>query len=95
MIESGLAVALSSVETVHGDPLAALDYVAVAIRNYHDSGGAIQMALTILSAVFDRLRRYEPAATIAGFAISPLTIAVLRTQHRDHPPPRCPRRRDL
>jgi|SRR5271166_5386228 len=75
--ESGLAVALASLETVHGDPLAALDYVAVAIRNFHDSGGAIQMALTILSAVFDQLRRYEPAATIAGFAISPVTITVL------------------
>ena len=35
------------------------------------------MPLAILAAVSDRLRRYEPAATVAGFAISPLTIAAL------------------
>ncbi len=33
--------------------------------------------LAILAAVLDRLGRYEPAATIAGFAVSPLTAAVL------------------
>jgi hypothetical protein len=35
------------------------------------------MPLAILAAVFDRLGRYEPAATIAGFAISPLTTYVM------------------
>jgi hypothetical protein len=35
------------------------------------------MPLAILAAVFDRLGRYKPAATVAGFAISPLTIAAL------------------
>ena len=35
------------------------------------------MPLAILAAVFDRLGCYEPAATFAGFAISPLTIAAL------------------
>ena len=30
----------------------------------------------ILAAVFDRLGRYEPAATIAGFAVIPFTAAV-------------------
>ena len=30
-------------------------------------------ALAVLAALFDRLGRYEPAATIAGFALSPLT----------------------
>lgn len=29
----------------------------------------------MLAAFFDRLGRYEPAATIAGFAFSPLTAA--------------------
>ena len=31
--------------------------------------------LAILAALFDRLGRYQPAATIAGFAFSPLTAA--------------------
>ena len=30
--------------------------------------------LAILAVLFDRLGRYEPAATIAGFAPSPLTV---------------------
>jgi hypothetical protein len=49
----------------------------VAIRTYHDSGNSqgIRTAAAILATLFDRLGRYEPAATIAGFAIEPLTIA--------------------
>ena len=31
----------------------------------------------VLASLFDRLGRYEPAATIAGFALSPLAIAAL------------------
>jgi hypothetical protein len=31
--------------------------------------------LAILAAVFGRLGRYQPAATIAGFALSPLAAA--------------------
>ena len=34
-------------------------------------------ALAILAPLFDRLGRYEPAATIAGFALSPLTAVAL------------------
>ena len=34
-------------------------------------------SLAILAALFDRLGRHEPAATIAGFAFSPLTAAAL------------------
>ena len=50
---------------------------ALAIRNFHDSGNTttIRDALAILAVFFDRLGRYEPAATIAGFAFSPLTAA--------------------
>ena len=88
---------LARLEAEHGDPLAALDYVTLAIRNYHDSGNTamIRTALAVLAAVFDRLGRHEPAATIAGFALSPLTARVPRDQHRDRSPPRCPRRPDL
>jgi predicted ATPase len=72
-----LAAALSRLESKYGDPLAAFEYIAMAIRTYHDSGNSlfIRTALAILATHFDQLGRYEPAATIAGFAISPVTIA--------------------
>jgi predicted ATPase len=71
--ESFIAMTLGPLEAEHGDPLAALDYVALAIRNYYDAGntGVIRMPLACLAAVLDRLGRYEAAATIAGFAIDP------------------------
>jgi tetratricopeptide (TPR) repeat protein len=73
--ESLLAVSLCRLEAVYGDPLAALDYITLAIRALHDSGNtaAVRGALSILAAVFDRLGRYEPAATMAGFAVIPYT----------------------
>jgi hypothetical protein len=75
--ESLLAGIVSRVEAEHGDPLAALDYVTLAIRDHHDAGAAmIRSALATLAALFDRLGRHEPAATIAGFALSPLTAVV-------------------
>ena len=54
--------ALSRVEAEHGDPLAALDYVTVSIRNFHDAGSTTVVlgGLAILAALFDRLGRYEP-----------------------------------
>jgi hypothetical protein len=62
-------------EAEHGDPLTAFVYFTVAIGNYHDSGNTymIRGPLGLLAALFDRLGRYEPAATIVGFALtSPL-----------------------
>jgi predicted ATPase len=62
-------------EANHGDPLAAFDNFTVAIGNYHDTGNTymIRGPLGLLAALFDRLGRYETAATIAGFAVpSPL-----------------------
>jgi hypothetical protein len=73
--ESNLAQQLARVEAEHGDPLAAFDYFTVAIGNFHDSGNTymIRSPLGFLAALFDRLGRYEPAAIIAGFAVtSPL-----------------------
>jgi predicted ATPase/class 3 adenylate cyclase len=71
--ESLLAVSLCRLEAVYGDPLAALDYVTLAIRTLHDAGdaAAVRGSLSVLAAVFDRLGRYEPAATMAGFAVIP------------------------
>jgi predicted ATPase/class 3 adenylate cyclase len=76
-IESNLAVTLAFVEAKHGDPLAALEYASLAIRNHHNSGNVavIRSPLTNLAVFLDRLGRFEPAATIAGFAFSPLTAA--------------------
>ncbi len=35
----------------------------------------IRVPLAVLAALFDRLGRHEPAATIAGFALSPIAAA--------------------
>ena len=75
--ESNAAQNLASLEAQYGDPLAALDYMTLAIRHHHDSGstGLIRGPLAALAAFLDGLGRYEPAATIAGFAASPLVAA--------------------
>jgi len=77
--ESHVAFIVSGLEAEHGDPLAALDYVTLAIRNFHDAGDTAMMhtSLAVLAAVFDRLGCYEPAATIAGFAVNPFTAAAV------------------
>jgi predicted ATPase len=79
LVGSQLATVLSRLEAEHGDPLAALDHITLAIRNYYDSGnvGVIRSALATLAVLLDRLGRLEPAATIAGFAYSPLTASQL------------------
>jgi tetratricopeptide (TPR) repeat protein len=76
-VASLLATVLSRLEAEHGDPLAALDHITPAIRNFYDSGnvGFIRSALATLAVFLDRLGRLEPAATIAGFAFSPLTAS--------------------
>ena len=73
--ESHLAAVLCRLEAEHGDPLAALEYFALAIRNHHDSGNItmIRTPLAVLTSFLDRLGLHEPAAVIAGFTVSPLT----------------------
>jgi hypothetical protein len=73
--ESSLANTLSRIEAVHGNAASAFDHLTLAIRNYHDSGNPSTMrsSLAVLTALFDRLGHYEPAATIAGFAVGPMT----------------------
>jgi hypothetical protein len=36
----------------------------------------VQLPLANAAAIFDRLGRYEPAATVAGFVLSPLTASL-------------------
>jgi predicted ATPase/class 3 adenylate cyclase len=77
--ETNAAQNLAQVEAQYGDPLAALDYLTLAIRHHHDSGstGLMRVPLAVLAALFDRLGHHESAATIAGFAFSPLTAAAV------------------
>jgi len=77
-VESLLA-ALSRVEAEHGDPLAALDHITLGIRNFYESGNVAytRSALATLAVFLDRLARLEPAATIVGFALSPLTASTV------------------
>jgi hypothetical protein len=72
-----LAAGLSRLEAESGDPQSALDYFAVAIRNYRDAGNTENMRViqAQLAVVLLRLGRHNPAATLAGFAISPLSAA--------------------
>jgi predicted ATPase len=73
-IASVLANGLGRLEAEHGDTLAAFDHLTLAIRGFHNAGDTttLRVPLAILAALFDRLGRYEPAATIAGFALSPI-----------------------
>ena len=77
--ETQLAGSLAIVEAKFGDPLAALEYSAVAIRRYHDAGNNANMrpALSVLAILLHRLARHEPAATIAGFASNSMTAVTL------------------
>ncbi|MDT5151365.1 MAG: hypothetical protein QOI01_3098 [Mycobacterium sp.] len=74
---SHLMATAARVEAASGDPLAAFDYLTLAIREYHDYGNTTNMrnALAILAVLMHRLGRHEPAATIAGFALNPFVSA--------------------
>jgi hypothetical protein len=85
-MESALAVVLCMLAATagdlvfgatRGDPIDAFDYLTVTIRRYHDSGNLANLhnPLAILAAVFDRLGHHEQAATISGFAATPMTRA--------------------
>ncbi|HYQ37291.1 MAG TPA: adenylate/guanylate cyclase domain-containing protein, partial [Mycobacterium sp.] len=71
---SVLALQLARLEAEQVGTVSAFDHLTLAIRNFHNAGDTttIRVPLAILAVLFDRLGRYEPAATIAGFALSPL-----------------------
>jgi predicted ATPase len=78
-VASVLAPFLARLEAEHGDTVSAFDHLTLAIRGFHNAGDttAIRVPLAVLGVLFDRLGRYEPAATIAGFALSPIaTVGV-------------------
>jgi hypothetical protein len=68
---------LSMVAPTQDDPSDSLDYLALAIRHYLDAGSVSLMhnPLAILADVFDRLGYHEQAATLSGFAVSPMARA--------------------
>ena len=74
-----LAVLLARLEAEQGDSVSAFDHLTLAIRNYHNAGDTItiRVPLAVLAVLFDRLGRHEPAATIAGFALSFIAAATV------------------
>jgi tetratricopeptide (TPR) repeat protein len=74
---SALANALARLEAEHGDTVSAFDHLTLAIRNFHNAGDTttIRVPMASLAVLFDRLGRYEPAATFAGFALSHFSAA--------------------
>jgi predicted ATPase/class 3 adenylate cyclase len=70
---------LAQLEAEHGDPLAAFDHLTLSIRGFHNAGDTttLRVPLAILAALFDRLERYEPAAIIAGFALTPFSASAV------------------
>ncbi len=78
-IASVLANGLARLEAEHGDTLAAFDHLTLAIRGFHNAGDTttIRVPLAVLAALFDRLGRYQPAATIAGLALSPFSASAV------------------
>ena len=72
-----LANVLALLEAEQGGTVSAFDHLTLVIRNFHNAGDptTIRVPLAVLAVLFDRLGRYEPAATIAEFALSPLSAA--------------------
>jgi tetratricopeptide (TPR) repeat protein len=76
-LESSVALNLSSVAANYADPEDALEFVALAIGTYCESGsfGLVSGPMGILVALLDRLGHYEPAATISAFFVTPISQA--------------------
>jgi hypothetical protein len=79
MWESYLAVNLSGLAATHGAPTETLDFLTRAINNFYDTGSYAHMVspLGVLAAHFDRIGRYEAAATIVGFAATTFALATI------------------
>jgi hypothetical protein len=77
--EAHFATNLARCAIEHGATGDGLDFVSQAIRIPLDSGSVyfLRVPLAYLGALLYRLGRHESAATILGFAASPLTLAAL------------------
>jgi predicted ATPase/class 3 adenylate cyclase len=76
-LESVLAQTLSSLAATHASPVDALDYVALAIRTYFDSGSLsfVTGSMGMLAVLLDRCGRYEAAAKVSALAAAPIAQA--------------------
>ena len=76
-METGTYLSLAGVEVATGDHRPALDHLRDATRAYVDAGdfSSLTWPLALISAVLMFCDLPEPAATIAGFATTPLTLA--------------------
>ncbi|WP_156686403.1 ATP-binding protein [Mycobacterium sp. Marseille-P9652] len=74
-----LAIFLARLEAERAETLSAFDHLTLAIRDLHNAGNAtaVRAPLAVLAALLDRLGHYEPAATIAGFALSPFSASAV------------------
>jgi predicted ATPase/class 3 adenylate cyclase len=82
-MESIVAFSLGNIATLSDDKLAALDYLALSIRCYYDSGSASYVSgpVGVLVALLDDLGRSEQAATISGFADSTISLMLITYPH--------------
>jgi hypothetical protein len=73
--ESYHAANLARIAATHAEATDALDYVTLAIRNFHDCGSfsLLPGSIAILATLLDRLGHYEHAATIGGYAATDFT----------------------
>ncbi len=74
-LESSAALSLALLAFNRAQPLDAFDKLTLAIRTRYDAGSFSLMdsPLAILAAVLDQLGRCEPAATVTGKAVTPMT----------------------
>ncbi len=74
-VESHVVVNLTRLAAGHGDAVDVFELLTVSIRHYYDTGyfSLMPSPLAVLTAVLDRLGHYESAATISGYAATPLT----------------------
>jgi predicted ATPase len=75
--ESHMANLLAGLEVKQGDPLAALDGITLAIRNYQDAGSVafLNSPVAYLAQILDRVRHFDSAAVVASFAaLNPMTV---------------------
>jgi predicted ATPase/class 3 adenylate cyclase len=78
-IASSLAPLLARFEAEQGGTVSAFDHLTLAIRCFHNAGNTptIRVPLAVLAVLFDRIGHHEPAATIAGFALSPFCASAV------------------
>jgi len=74
-LESVTAYELANIAAMTGDASGALDYIALSVSTYYDSGSSSYVSgpVGILVVLLDELGQYEQAATISGFSDSPVS----------------------